>query len=164
MKQKKERERMQVKNEKERINEMLEDISGQLFNISDYPAITDYQRMVEKRLYSRINAALEEMNEEEIKDIIADKEEARDIFLFDFFEEMYKLAEKIEKISEKEKSLKMLAITLEEAYQEAIHLYWSFGNTLYAEIFKSIKSEKLKDACFKLLDELLDYLTEALHF
>jgi len=155
---------MQVKNEKERINEMLEDISGQLFNISDYPAITDYQKMVEKRLYSRINAALEEMNEEEARDIIADIEEARDIFLFDFFEEMYKLAEKIEKISEKEKSLKMLAITLEEAYQEAIHLYWSFGNTLYAEIFKSIKSEKLKDACFKLLDELLDYLTEALHF
>jgi len=155
---------MQVKNEKERINEMLEDISGQLFNISDYPAITDYQRMVEKRLYSRINAALEEMNEEEARDIIADIEEARDIFLFDFFEEMYKLAEKIEEISEKEKSLKMLAITLEEAYQEAIHLYWSFGNTLYAEIFKSIKSEKLKDACFKLLDELLDYLTEALHF
>jgi len=155
---------MQVKNERERINEMLEDISGQLFNISDYPAITDYQKMVEKRLYSRINAALEEMNEEEARDIIADIEEARDIFLFDFFEEMYKLAEKIEKISEKEKSLKMLAITLEEAYQEAIHLYWSFGNTLYAEIFKSIKSEKLKDACFKLLDELLDYLTEALHF
>jgi len=155
---------MQVKNEKERINEMLEDISGQLFNISDYPAITDYQKMVEKRLYSRINAALEEMNEEEARDIIADIEEARDIFLFDFFEEMYKLAEKIEKISEKEKSLKMLAITLEEAYQEAIHLYWSFGNTLYAEIFKSIKSEKLKDACFKLLEELLDYLTEALHF
>jgi len=155
---------MQVKNERERINEMLEDISGQLYIISDYPAITDYQKMVEKRLYSRINAALEEMNEEEIEDIIADIEEARDIFLFDFFEEMYKLAEKIEKISEKEKSLKMLAITLEEAYQEAIHLYWSFGNTLYAEIFKSIKSEKLKDACFKLLDELLDYLTEALHF
>jgi len=155
---------MQVRSERERINEMLEDISGQLFNISDYPAITDYQKMVEKRLYSRINAALEEMNEEEIEDIIADIEEARDIFLFDFFEEMYKLAEKIEKISEKEKSLKMLAITLEEAYQEAIHLYWSFGNTLYAEIFKSIKSEKLKDACFKLLDELLDYLTEALHF
>jgi len=155
---------MQVKNERERINEMLEDISGQLFNISDYPAITDYQKMVEKRLYSRINAALEEMNEEEARDIIADIEEARDIFLFDFFEEMYKLAEKIEKISEKEKSLKMLAITLEEAYQEAIHLYWSFGNTLYAEIFKNIKSEKLKDACFKLLDELLDYLTEALHF
>jgi len=49
---------MQVKNERERINEMLEDISGQLFNISDYPAITDYQKMVEKRLYSRINAAL----------------------------------------------------------------------------------------------------------
>jgi len=155
---------MQVRSERERINEMLEDISGQLFNISDYPAITDYQKMVEKRLYSRINAALEEMNEEEARDIIADIEEARDIFLFDFFEEMYKLAEKIEKISEKEKSLKMLAITLEEAYQEAIHLYWSFGNTLYAEIFKSIKSEKLKDACFKLLDELLDYLTEALHF
>jgi len=155
---------MQVRSERERINEMLEDISGQLFNISDYPAITDYQRMVEKRLYSRINAALEEMNEEEARDIIADIEEARDIFLFDFFEEMYKLAEKIEEISEKEKSLKMLAITLEEAYQEAIHLYWSFGNTLYAEIFKSIKSEKLKDACFKLLDELLDYLTEALHF
>jgi len=155
---------MQVRSERERINEMLEDISGQLFNISDYPAITDYQKMVEKRLYSRINAALEEMNEEEIEDIIADIEEARDIFLFDFFEEMYKLAEKIEKISEKEKSLKMLAITLEEAYQEAIHLYWSFGDTLYAEIFKSIKSEKLKDACFKLLDELLDYLTEALHF
>jgi len=155
---------MQVKNERERINEMLEDISGQLYIISDYPDITDYQRMVEKRLYSRINAALEEMNEEEARDIIADIEEARDIFLFDFFEEMYKLAEKIEKISEKEKSLKMLAITLEEAYQEAIHLYWSFGNTLYAEIFKSIKSEKLKDACFKLLDELLDYLTEALHF
>jgi len=155
---------MQVKNERERINEMLEDISGQLYNISDYPAITDYQTMVEKMLFSRINAALEEMNEEEIEDIIADIEEARDIFLFDFFEEMYKLAEKIEEISEKEKSLKMLAITLEEAYQEAIHLYWSFGNTLYAEIFKSIKSEKLKDACFKLLDELLDYLTEALHF
>jgi len=155
---------MQVKNERERINEMLEDISGQLFNISDYPAITDYQTMVEKMLFSRINAALEEMNEEEIEDIIADIEEARDIFLFDFFEEMYKLAEKIEEISEKEKSLKMLAITLEEAYQEAIHLYWSFGDTLYAEIFKNIKSEKLKDACFKLLDELLDYLTEALHF
>jgi len=84
MKQKKERERMQVKNEKERINEMLEDISGQLFNISDYPAITDYQRMVEKRLYSRINAALEEMNEEEIEDIIADIEEARDIFYLIF--------------------------------------------------------------------------------
>jgi len=155
---------MQVKNERERINEMLEDISGQLYNISDYPAITDYQTMVEKMLFSRINAALEEMNEEEARDIIADIEEARDIFLFDFFEEMYKLAEKIEKISEKEKSLKMLAITLKEAYQEAIHLYCSFGNTLYAEIFKSIKSEKLKDACFKLLDELLDYLTEALHF
>jgi len=77
---------MQVKNERERINEMLEDISGQLFNISDYPAITDYQKMVEKRLYSRINAALEEMNEEEARDIIADIEEARDIFLFDFFE------------------------------------------------------------------------------
>jgi len=155
---------MQARSERERINEMLEDISGQLFNISDYPAITDYQKMVEKRLYSRINAALEEMNEEEARDIIADIEEARDIFLFDFFEEMYKLAEKIEKISEKEKSLKMLAITLKEAYQEAIRLYWSFGDTLYAEIFKSIKSEKLKDACFKLLDELLDYLTEALHF
>ena len=155
---------MQVKNERERINEMLEDISGQLYIISDYPAILDYQKMVEKRLYSRINAALEEMNEEEARDIIADIEEARDIFLFDFFEEMYKLAEKIEKISEKEKSLKMLAITLKEAYQEAIHLYWSFGDTLYAEIFKSIKSEKLKDACFKLLDELLDCLTEALHF
>jgi len=28
------------------------------------------------------------MNEEEIEDIIADIEEARDIFLFDFFEEM----------------------------------------------------------------------------
>lgn len=151
---------MQVKNERERINEMLEDISGQLYNISDYPAITDYLTMVEKMLYSRINVALEEMNEEEIEDIIADKEEeeARDIFLFDFFEEMYKLAEKIEEISEKEN------ITLEEAYQEAIHLYWSFGDTLYAEIFKNIKSEKLKDACFKLLDELLDYLTEALHF
>ena len=149
---------MQVRSERERINEMLEDISGQLYNISDYPAITDYQTMVEKKLYSRINAALEEMDEEEIEDIIADKEEARDIFLFDFFEEMYKLAEKIEEISEKEN------ITLEEAYQEAIHLYWSFGNTLYAEIFKNIKSEKLKDACFKLLDELLDYLTEALHF
>jgi len=155
---------MQVKNERERINEMLEDISGQLYNISDYPAITDYQTMVEKMLFSRINAALEEMNEEEARDIIADIEEARDIFLFDFFEEMYKLAEKIEKISEKEKSLKMLAITLEEAYHEAIHLYWSFGDTLYAEIFKNIKFEKLKDACFKLLDELLDYLTEALHF
>jgi len=120
--------------------------------------------MVEKMLFSRINAALEERNEEEAQDIIADIEEARDIFLFDFFEEMYKLAEKIEKISEKEKSLKMLAITLKEAYQEAIRLYWSFGDTLYAEIFKNIKSEKLKDACFKLLDELLDYLTEALHF
>lgn len=150
---------MQVRSERERINEMLEDISGQLYNISDYPAITDYQTMVEKMLYSRINVALEEMNEEEIEDIIADKEEeARDIFLLDFFEEMYKLAEKIEEISEKEN------ITLEEAYQEAIHLYWSFGDTLYAEIFKNIKSEKLKDACFKLLDELLDYLTEALHF
>jgi len=101
---------MQVKNERERINEMLEDISGQLYNISDYPAITDYQTMVEKMLFSRINAALEEMNEEEARDIIADIEEARDIFLFDFFEEMYKLAEKIEKISEKEKSLKMLAL------------------------------------------------------
>jgi len=50
MKQKKERERMQVRSERERINEMLEDISGQLFNISDYSAITDYQRKVEKRL------------------------------------------------------------------------------------------------------------------
>lgn len=94
---------MQVRSERERINEMLEDISGQLYNISDYPAITDYQTMVEKMLYSRINVALEEMNEEEIEDIIADKEEeARDIFLLDFFEEMYKLAEKIEEISEKE--------------------------------------------------------------
>jgi len=58
---------MQVKNERERINEMLEDISGQLYIISDYPAITDYQKMVEKMLYSRINAALEEITKKKSK-------------------------------------------------------------------------------------------------
>jgi len=137
---------------KESLRMKLEDIAGELGNMSDYPAIGDYQKMALHLIVASISTELEN-SDEDIPD--KDVEQAVAIFYENVFSELAKMANEVEKISRKN-------LTYKEATQKLFSIHADCENKTERKIKSRVKSKAIKRACYRALREVSNYVYDVM--